>query len=85
MPMVPSLSFGDNKKYISAKKASLLTGYSQDYIGQLARGNKIDSKRIGRVWYVSEESILNYQNFANKLGLISEPEAKENSTPPNLP
>ena len=82
--MIRSLYFGDDKKYISAKEASLLTGYSQDYIGQLARANKIDSRRVNRIWYVSEESILNYKNFSNKLGLVSLPEAKENSTPPNL-
>ena len=54
--------FSDNKKYISAKEASSLTGYSRDYIGQLARSNKIDSKRIGRVWYIGEESILKHNN-----------------------
>ncbi|MEK7081180.1 MAG: hypothetical protein AAB902_02230, partial [Patescibacteria group bacterium] len=70
--MSPSLFF-DNKKYISAKEASFITGYSKDYIGQLARNNKIDSKRISRVWYVEEESLLNYKNFLNKLGLPSEP------------
>ena len=52
----------DNKKYISVKEASLLTSYSKDYIGQLCRSNKIESKRIGRVWYVTEESILNYKD-----------------------
>jgi len=66
MLMSPSLFF-DNKKFISAKEASSLTGYSQDYVGQLARGNKIDSRRIGRVWYVGEESVLNYKNFLNKI------------------
>src|SRR3989344_9036200 len=55
----------DNKKYISANEAASLTGYSQDYIGQLSRGKKIDAKRIGRVWYVSEESILNYKNISS--------------------
>jgi len=65
MLMSPSLFF-DNKKFISAKEASSLTGYSQDYVGQLARGNKIDSRRIGRVWYVGEESVLNYKNFLNQ-------------------
>ncbi len=51
----------EGKKYISVKKASQLTSYSRDYIGQLCRGNKIISRRIDRGWYVSEESILNYK------------------------
>ena len=66
--MSPSIFFND-KKYISAKEASTQTGYSQDYIGQLSRAGKIDSRRIGRTWYVSEESLSNYKNFLNKEGL----------------
>ncbi|TSC70535.1 MAG: hypothetical protein CEO12_256, partial [Parcubacteria group bacterium Gr01-1014_46] len=54
--------FFENKKYISVKDAANLTGYSKDYIGQLCRSNKILSKRVGRVWYVEEESLLNYKN-----------------------
>ena len=60
--MNPSLFF-DNKKYISTKEASSKTGYSQDYIGQLVRKGKIDSKKIGRTWYVQEDSILNYNGL----------------------
>ncbi|HEY4508716.1 MAG TPA: hypothetical protein VJC13_00310, partial [Candidatus Paceibacterota bacterium] len=54
----------DNKKYISAKEAASLTGYTQDYIGQLSRGGKVDCKRIGRVWYVTEESVLSHKNLS---------------------
>jgi len=73
--------FLDGKKYISAKEASSITGYSKDYIGQLARGKKIDSKRIGRVWYVLEEAILNYKNFLNQSGLSLETETKKIQLP----
>ena len=73
--------FFNNKNYISAKEASLITGYSQDYIGQLARGNKIDSKRIGRIWYVREDAILNYKKFLNQeipvINKIQSPEIKK--------
>ena len=55
--------FFDNKKYISAKEAGRLTKYSQDYIGQLCRQRKVDSRRVGRIWYISEESMLNYKSF----------------------
>ena len=54
--------FFENKKYIPAKDAASLTGYSKDYIGQLCRGNKVLAKRIGHTWYVSEESIIEYKN-----------------------
>jgi hypothetical protein len=54
--------FFENKKYIPAKDAAALTGYSKDYVGQLCRGNKVLSKRIGHTWYVCEESILNYKS-----------------------
>lgn len=48
------------KKYISSKRAAKLTGYTQDYVGQLARGEKVPATRVGRSWYVSEEDILSH-------------------------
>jgi hypothetical protein len=76
---VSSELFFENKKYISAKDASALTGYSKDYIGQLSRQNKIDSRKIGKVWYVSEESLLNYKNLPTESSL----DPKKNS--PEIP
>lgn len=46
------------KKYISSKRASELTGYAKDYVGQLARAGKIPGSRVGRAWYVEEEALL---------------------------
>ena len=54
--------FFDKKKYLSVSSASKLTGYSKDYIGQLSRHHKVDSVRVGRTWYVREESLLSYKN-----------------------
>lgn len=45
------------KKYISSKRASEITGYAKDYIGQLARGGKVPATRIGRAWYVDEVAL----------------------------
>ncbi|NQV93116.1 hypothetical protein HQ403_01305 [Candidatus Kaiserbacteria bacterium] len=45
----------EGKNYISSKRAAEVMGYTQDYIGQLARGGKISAERVGGVWYVSEE------------------------------
>lgn len=46
-----------NKKFISAKRASKVFGYAPDYIGQLCRMNKIECTRMGRTWFVNEESL----------------------------
>ena len=47
----------EGKQYISSKRASELTGYTKDYIGQLARGEKVIATRVGRAWYIQEEDI----------------------------
>lgn len=51
--------------YVSSKRASETTGYTQDYIGQLARGAQIDARRIGGLWYVSMESLNAYKAKAD--------------------
>ena len=55
----------EGKKFISSKRASELGSYTQDYIGQLIRSKKIEARMIGRSWFVSEESLLNYQQSFN--------------------
>lgn len=45
------------KKYISSKRASELTGYAKDYVGQLARAKKVPATRVGRAWYVEASAI----------------------------
>ncbi len=52
-----ALSF-EGKEYISASRASKLTGYNQDYVGQLARASKIPSRQIGNRWYVDKEALV---------------------------
>jgi hypothetical protein len=55
----------EGNEYISSKRASQLSGYAQDYIGQLARSGQIEAKRIGGLWYVSMESLESYKNVAD--------------------
>lgn len=52
----------DGKKFVSSKRGSQLTGYAKDYIGQLARGGKIEARLVGRSWYVSEDSLFAHKN-----------------------
>lgn len=51
------------KKYISSKRAAEITGYAKDYVGQLARGGKIEATQVGRAWYVLEDSVLSHKDF----------------------
>jgi hypothetical protein len=69
----------DGKSYISSKRASQLSGYAQDYIGQLSRKSLIDARRIGGLWYVSMESLLAYQKKAEEFK--PEPPSRANITP----
>ncbi|MBU3925705.1 hypothetical protein KJ763_00855, partial [Patescibacteria group bacterium] len=59
------------KILVSLKKASEISGYAKDYIGQLCRANKINSKRIGRDWFVSIDDLISYQKKAIKIKKIN--------------
>jgi hypothetical protein len=50
-----------NKKYISSKRAAEITGYAKDYVGQLCREGYVEAARVGRSWYVSEDSIREHR------------------------
>ncbi len=50
----------NGKKYISSKRAAKLTGYTNDYVGQLCRGEKIQSRMVGRTRFVNKSSLLDY-------------------------
>lgn len=51
----------DSKTYTASKKAAAMSGYAQDYIGQLARSGQIDAQRVGGLWYVSMDSLDAYK------------------------
>src|SRR5581483_12286201 len=48
------------KRYISTRRAAKEHKYHADYIGQLVRGKKVVGQKVGRSWYVSEESLNAY-------------------------
>ncbi|MDO8574395.1 MAG: hypothetical protein Q7R86_02105, partial [bacterium] len=50
----------NGKKYISVASAARLTGYNSDYIGQLCRGKLIVAVRVGRRWFVDQNSLIGY-------------------------
>lgn len=59
--MNSDLFFG-GKKYISSSRAAKISGYVNDYIGQLCRDGKLESQMVGRSWYVSLDSLINHKN-----------------------
>ncbi|MEK7070289.1 MAG: hypothetical protein AAB966_00615, partial [Patescibacteria group bacterium] len=62
----------EGKKYISARRAAQVSGYSTDYIGQLCRAKNLECKMIGRGWFVSEISLNDYQNSFSEVQVKSE-------------
>ena len=56
----------DSEILISSKRASELSGYEQDYIGQLCRGGNIKARRVGGLWYVSADSLMKYKERAGE-------------------
>lgn len=48
------------KRYISTRRAGKEHKYHSDYIGQLIRAGKVDGQKVGRSWYVAEDSLAEY-------------------------
>lgn len=57
----------DGSDYVSAARAAEITGYHQDYVGQLARTGKILSRHIGNRWFVERAGILNHKREKDAL------------------
>jgi len=66
-PEPGTLVFFDGKEYLSAARAAEMTGYAQDYVGQLGRSGKILSQQVGNRWYVEKESILGHKAEKDRL------------------
>jgi hypothetical protein len=49
--------FFDGVQYISAADAAEFSGFTRDYVALLCRHKKVDGRRVGRNWYVSERSL----------------------------
>lgn len=47
----------DGKAYLSASRAAEVTGYSSDYVSQLARAGVIPSRSVGNRWFVERQAL----------------------------
>ena len=76
----------DGKDYVSAARAAKLTGYHQDYVGQLARKSAILSRQVGNRWYVEREALLAHK--AEKDRMLASVQAEsvgiQRSAPPTI-
>jgi excisionase family DNA binding protein len=54
-------------EYISSADAADITGYSQDYVGQLARSGAIPAEKVGRKWFVSKSDLLTHKEHNDSL------------------
>jgi len=79
------------KLYISARRAAQENKYHSDYLGQLIRAGKLEGHKVGRSWYILDESLKAF--LAKDAQLLAEkisqqayaPVTPRPSTPPVLP
>ncbi len=57
----------DGREFVSAPYAAKLTGYHQDYVGQLARSGKVLSRNIGNRWYVDKKALIEHKKEKDAL------------------
>ena len=54
------------KTYITTTEAARLTSYSAAHIQRLAKEEKIEARRIGKIWAVCKDSVLAYEPTFDK-------------------
>lgn len=67
VPEADSIISFDGHDYISAARAARITGYTPDYVGQLARSGKIMARQIANRWYVHRDEILAHKREKDAL------------------
>lgn len=60
---------------ISLAEAARITGYHQDYLGQLCRGGKLRATKFGRNWFTTTDAIEDFRKAL--LALFEEPRSVE--------
>jgi len=55
-----------SKEYISVRTAAEISGYNQQYLRRLLRGNILKSKRLGQLWLIERNGFVEYLNHAKQ-------------------
>lgn len=56
----------DGKEYTKASVLAERFRYTQDYLGQLCRGKKVDARLVGRAWYINLDSLQSHRSARYK-------------------
>ena len=56
----------DGKEYVKASVVAERFSYTQDYLGQLCRGKKVDARLVGRAWYINLDSLTGHKKTRYK-------------------
>jgi hypothetical protein len=56
----------DGKEYLKASVVAERFNYTQDYVGQLCRGKKVDARLVGRAWYINLDSLHTHKKARYK-------------------
>src|SRR3989338_4086292 len=72
----------EEEKFIPSRDASKLSGYDPDYIGQLCRGGKLECKRVGRIWFINEKSLVGHCRLNGNDEPLKEVESNPTNTTP---
>lgn len=75
--MILETNIQNNSPRISLARASQLTGYHQDYLGQLCRLGKLDAVKIGRNWFTSPEALNGLSASINSASSVSNEAVEE--------
>jgi hypothetical protein len=59
-----------NDRFIATVEAAKLTGYSQDYIGQLARSGAVDAEKRGRRWFIERGALIRHKKHNDAQQLV---------------
>lgn len=59
--------FFDGEEYVTSARAKDLTGYAQDYIGELARAGAVSARKVGKHWFIAKESLLKHKKEKDAL------------------
>jgi len=52
--------------YLTVKTASEMSGYNQQYLRRLLRGNILKSKRLGQLWLIERIGFIKYLSHARR-------------------